>query len=146
MIQTPGRQWQWSALINLWFTQTFFSSEIFACRFLNENLVIHFLCGTQFLYNTDFVCFSCHETTNSKLAESNEHTHTKKWAKHHQPIFLTPRDVKTVLKRNDPDLASLCRLENIPSGTFSIKLWSRLRVLTLTSMEMVSQGMFTKLL
>ncbi|TNN49641.1 hypothetical protein EYF80_040148 [Liparis tanakae] len=37
-------------------------------------------------------------------------------------------------------------LEKIPSGTFSMRLWSRLRVLTLTSMAMVSQGMFTRLL
>lgn len=53
---------------------------------------------------------------------------------------------QVMLLQSDPYLASLCRLEKIPSGTLSIRLWSRLRVLTLTSRAMVSQGMSTKLL
>lgn len=43
-------------------------------------------------------------------------------------------------------LASLCRLEKIPSGTLSMRLWSRLSVLTLTNKATVSQGTSTRLL
>lgn len=53
---------------------------------------------------------------------------------------------KTTAPPCDTHLASLCRLEKIPSGTLSIRLWSRLSVLTLTNMAMVSQGTSTRLL
>lgn len=43
-------------------------------------------------------------------------------------------------------LASLCRLVNTPWGTFSMRLWSMFKVLTLVRRPIVSQGTWSRLL